>query len=297
MGKGITSTAFADFDVSFQDAVRGIHGPQSDRDLLAFLAAYLRTALAKYFLFHTSSNWGVSRQEVHVEEVLRLPFPLPDDQPDPKRSREIVGEVSRIVTDAARRADADLADRSGIVRSASEAIESLVEEYFDVLPMEKFLIEDTNTVVIPSVRPTRARPLVPTIMPAKPAQLEAYRDRVCEMLNGWAKPGRFAVRGQVHSSESLGIGVAVFEKVDRADASAPMPNANGDLLKTLDRVSKVASRKHAAIDLVRGLMVFDRSRLYLVKPIGQRYWTQTAAMNDADQIAGTILMRPAQGDV
>ena len=224
------------------------------------------------------------------------PFRFLTTNPTRSDLGRLSGEVSRIVTDAARRADADLADRSGIVRSASEAIEPLVEEYFDVLPLEKFLIEDTNTVVIPSVRPTRARPLVPTIMPAKPAQLEAYRDRVCEMLNGWAKRGRFAVRGQVHSSESLGIGVAVFEKVDRAEASAPMPNTNGDLLKTLDRLSKVASRKHAAIDLVRGLMVFDRTRLYLVKPIGQRYWTQTAAMNDADEIAGTILMRSPQGD-
>ena len=72
---------------------------------------------------------------MHVEEVLRLPFPLPDDQPDPRRSWEIVREVARIVTDAANRADADLADRPGIVRSASEAIEPLVDKYFDVLPM------------------------------------------------------------------------------------------------------------------------------------------------------------------
>ena len=296
MAKGFTSTAFASFHVSFQDAVRGIHGPNSDHDLLVFLAAYLRTTLAKYFLFHTSSNWGVSRQEVHVEEVLRLPFPLPDEQPDPKRCWEIVGEVSRMVIEAANRADADLVDRAGIVRSASEAIEPLVEEYFDVLLMEKLLIEDTNTVIIPSVRPTRARPLVPTIMPATSAQMEAYRNRVCEMLNGWAQRGRFAVRGHVRGSESLGIGVVIFEKVDRRDASAPMRNVNGDILKTLDRLSKVASRKHATIDLVRGVMVFDRNRLYLVKPIGQRYWTQTAAMNDADEIAGTILMRPQQRD-
>jgi hypothetical protein len=27
-----------------------------------------------------------------------------------------------------------------------------------------------------------------------------------------------------------------------------------------------------------------------VKPIGQRFWTQTAALNDADEIAGTLLM-------
>src|SRR2546428_11442634 len=30
----------------------------------------LQTAMARFFLFHTSSNWGVSRAEVHVEELL-----------------------------------------------------------------------------------------------------------------------------------------------------------------------------------------------------------------------------------
>ena len=39
-------------------------------------------------------------------------------------------------------------------------------------------------------------------------------------------------------------------------------------------------------------MVFDQDSLYVVKPIGQRYWSQTAALNDADEIAGTILMHP-----
>ena len=45
-----------------------------------------------------------------------------------------------------------------------------------------------------------------------------------------------------------------------------------------------------------GVMVFDSNRLYVVKPIGQRFWTQTAAMNDADEIAGTILMRTLKED-
>ena len=118
VAKGFSRVAFADFDVSFQDALRGIHGPQQDRSLLVFLSAFLRSSLARYFLFHTSANWGVSRQVVDVEEILRLPFPLPDAQPDPKRSHQIVREVVKIVNEAARKADADMVDRVGIVRGA-----------------------------------------------------------------------------------------------------------------------------------------------------------------------------------
>ena len=292
MAKGITSTAFAEFSVSFQDAVREIHGPVRDQDLLVFLAAYLRSRLALYFLFQTSSNWGISRQEIHVDEVLRLPFPLPDQQPDPQRCRQIVSEVAKIVTTAAREADTDFVDRRGIVREASAKIEPLVEEYFDVLPLEKLLIEDTVNIIIPITRPTRARLVVPTVMPASQATRQAYLDRLREALNGWAKHGPFAVRGQVQGSELLGVGVAVLEKVERSRATEPMPGVSSDLLQLLDNVRKAIPRRHPTLDVVRGVMVFDRTRLYVVKPCGQRFWTQTAAMNDADEIAATILMGP-----
>ncbi|QEL18693.1 HsdM family class I SAM-dependent methyltransferase [Limnoglobus roseus] len=296
MAKGMTSTAFAAFHVSFQDAVRGIHGPEADRDMLVFAAAYLRSPLALYYLFHTSSNWGISRQEAHVEEVLRLPFPLPHQLPDPKRARQIVSEVAKIVDAAALEADTDLVDRAGIVRSASLKVEPLIEEYLDVLPHEKFLIEDTVNVIIESTRPTRARPLVPTVTPANAAFRQTYIERVCETLNGWAKSGQFAVRGQVQASETLGVGVAVLEKVKRAAMAEPMPQMGTDLLHTLDAVRKAIPRQHATLDIVRGVMVFDQNRLYIVKPIGQRFWTQTAALNDADEIAGTILMQSPRGD-
>ena len=296
VAKGLSKVAYADFDVSFRHAVRGIHGPRSDRDLLVFLAAYLRTNLARYFLFHTSSNWGISRQEVHGEEVLRLPFPLPEQQHDTNRSWQIVGNVAKIVHDAARRAGTELVHRSEIVQAASMLIEPLVEEYFDVLPMEKLLIEDTVKIIIDSARPTRAKPLVPTLKPATNSRQVAYRDRVCDMLNGWAKGGPFTVRGHTNGSESLGIGILVLEKIERTRVAEHMPNADQDIMQALDKVRKAMPRKHATLDVVRGVMVFDGNRLYMVKPIGQRFWTQTAAMNDADEIAGTILMRSPKGD-
>ncbi len=296
VAEGYTSIAFADFDVSFQHALRGIHGPPKDRALLIFLAAYLRTPLAKYFLFHTSANWGISRPKVHVEEVLRLPLPLPDQQLDPKRSWEIVRQVARNVTSAAERAKGEFADRPGIIRNASAAIEPLVEEYFDVLPLEKVLIEDTVKVIIPSVQPTRNRPGVPTVMPSTPPQREAYKDRVCELLNGWAKGGPFQVRGWIAAAEPLGVVMMTLEKIRRGDSKGNSAEQPADLLNALDRLRKAATTKVGTLDPIRGLMVFEQDKLYTVKPLGQRHWTQTAALNDADEIASTILMHtPKEG--
>ncbi|MGD1156870.1 MAG: N-6 DNA methylase [Terriglobia bacterium] len=293
--KGFSRVAFADFDVSFQDFLRGIHGPQEDREMLIFLAAYLRSRLARYYLFHTSSNWGITRQQVHVDELLRLPLPLPDVTPTPQRSWNIVKEVARIVASAAKKASGYFVDRDDVVQRATDSIEILVQDYFDILPIEKALIDDTIQVIIPSVRPTRARRVIPTIQPSTERQQNLYIKRLCDTLNGWARGGPFVVQGHAASSAKLGIGVAVLQKTRAGTTASQESNRTNDLLAELDRLRKLTSQKINTLDLIRGAKVFDRDRLYLVKPTGQRFWMETAALNDADEIAGTILMN-TQGE-
>ncbi len=163
-----------------------------------------------------------------------------------------------------------------------------------MLPLEKLLIEDSVKVTIESIQPTQTQLPVETVKAISSTQLQAYCRRVCEMLNGWAKRGKYSVRGATVASAMLGVGLAVFEKVERRDATVPMDGVGMDVLAALDSLRKAAPQKHNTLDLVRGVMACSGNRLYVVKPIGQRQWTQTAAMNDADEIAGTILMRPPQ---
>lgn len=287
---GFTSVAYADFDVAFQDSLRGINGPESDKDLLAFLAAYLRSPLARYYLFHTSSSWGIARPLVTVQELMRLPLPLPDQQPDPKRCHEIIKNVAKIIKNTANKAGGSFMDRSALVSDATAKIEPLIYEYFDIQPLEKLLIEDTINIVFPSIQPNQKRMPVPTVKTSTADQRESYLNRVCDMLNMWAKNSPYIVRGKTLASEKIGLGIAVLEKIHRSEAASPMANTDNDILEAIERLRNSVSRQGSTINPVRGLMVFDQNRLYIAKPIAQRHWIQTAALNDADEIAGTLLM-------
>lgn len=288
--KGFSRVAYCDFDVSFRHALRGIHGPKEDRELLIFLSAYLRSSLANYFAFHTSPNRSMFHEEVHVNELLRLPFPMPHQLQDAPRSKEIVNEVASLVTEAANRSDRNFLERTQAVEAASKAIEPLIHEYFEVHPLESILIEDTLGILLNSIQPTQNRMPVPTVMHCTVDQQTAYRDRVCNTLNTWAGDSPNVVRGMTSRSDNLGIGIVILEKVHRSQTEKSMADVDPDVLHSLDRLRKSVPRKMRTIDPVRGLMVFDKERLYVVKPLGQRNWTQTAAFNDADEIVGTILM-------
>jgi hypothetical protein len=291
--KGLTRCAFADFDVAFRHALRGIHGPREDREMLLFLAAYLQTDLARFFLFHTSSNWGVSRQEVHVEALLRLPFPLPDQAHNPKKCRTLVRDIAQLVTEAANRAGGHFTDRKGIVRQAQAETEKLVEEYFDIDDIERALIADTENFIIPSFRPTRAYPDVPAVHPSTEAQRAGYTKVLCDTLNGWAKK-EYQVRGKADTAGEAGVGLIVLEKTRRGEPPSQLDGMADDGLATLARLERIVAKRHSSFELVRGLKVFDKNLLYITKPLGQRFWTSTAALNDADEVAGTILMRSAR---
>jgi hypothetical protein len=291
--QGYSRVAFADFDVSFRHAVRGIRGPDEDRDLLIFLTAYLRSDLARFFLFHTSSNWGVSRAKIHVEELLRLPLPLPEQAHDPKRCRCIVREVAKAVTEAAERSKTAFTDRDGIVRQTQQAVEKLVEEYFDIDEIERMLIADTARLVIPSVRPSRSRPDVPSVRHSNDTRRAAYTRLLCDTLNGWAKK-EYRVHGKVSADTSLGVGMVVLEKTRRDESPAHLNGSANEILKAIGTLQRTAAKGHGTFQLVRGAKVFHRNLLYITKPLGQRFWTDTAALNDADEIAATILTRSAR---
>ena len=205
-------------------------------------------------------------------------------------------EVSKIVDAASAKASEDFCSkREELVRVAHESIEPLIDEYFDIIPLENILIDDTLQVIIPSVRPTRRRAYVPTIEPSKKKQWDIYTKRLCDTLNEWGKSGPFIVQGRATASEQLGIGVAVLQKIRASEVACAKPAADlGTVLSALERLREVASHKPNGFELIRGAKVFDQDHLYLVKPIGQRFWTQTAALNDADEIAGTILMHTPQ---
>ena len=287
--KGFTRIAFADFDVSFRHAVRGIHGPVEDRELLMFLACYLRTDLAKYFTFHTSSNWGVYRPEVHVNELLRLPLPLPDQLDKPRQGDRIVKEVSEILQGANREAESAFLSRANAIASASARIEPLVNEYFGIHPTDQQLIVDTVGIVAQSAQPRPEQKRVPRLSAGTEEQGAAYKERLCETLNQWGRSSGFSVCGSCRISGSLGVGVVLLVKVDNGELGGWSPRIGSDLLRVLRKIRDAAAVDGGRWSSIREVMLFDANKLYILKPAARVHWTETAALNDADALANTLL--------
>jgi len=291
--------AFCDVHVVFRHSVQGIHGKKADRKLLMFLAAFLRSSLARYYLFHTVANWGVERDKVHLEELLRIPFPLPEDTPDPGKARTAVRDVASLMSHGLKRLQAPLVNRSSIVEPLLDKIRPYIYQYFDIDELEEILIEDTNRVSIPSKMPKRGqRHPPPALMPSKREERASYLSILCDLINEWSMGVLYHISGSITVSRAVGCGVVELTR-SRADAPQPKLQAEKDSTEELDSVLARVQELRLGLDSVvrpdQEFKVFDGPRLYLLKPLILRFWTRTVALNDADEIASAILSASRSG--
>lgn len=289
-------SAFAPFDAAFRQSVRGIGGPQADVKLLVFLSAYLNSPLASYYLFHTAANIGIERAKAEAGDVLRLPFPLPDDAPCGGRAETLVSQVYDLYQTAARKVATAFVDRASVVQSCVAAMSALIYEYFDIDPVERILVEDTVNVLMRSTRRRKANELIPTLQMSTKSVRDEYTRVLCETLNEWASGSGYVLVGSVLTSPLSGIGVLVLDKVKKGRPD-PVQGEPEDVIAVLERLERAYRKDLGTVSIVRNVKVFEPNTLYLTKPLSQRFWTRTAALNDADGIAASILGRPTKEPV
>lgn len=316
---GFANVAFADFELIFRNSIHFISGPKEDEDLLLFLTIYLRSNLAKYVMFHTAANWGTERDKVHLEELLMLPFPLPEDAPaehaadivrhvanrmqqeqtaQEKLYDECLGQHHNLAGPDNQRARKEwLKQRRERTGALQAELEPLIYEYFGLYGPEVMLLEDTVNISIPSSTPPNPDRLnLPTLqsvsarkVPGYQKGLAVYAETLSETLNSWAadRSSEFRVRPSGGVDEKAGV--AMVSLLLRKDAgSMSSLDISGELSHWLKRGLEACASQTPTILSERELLWFEGDYIYIIKPSTLTYWTRTAALNDADTIYGEI---------
>lgn len=325
ISQGFGKIAFNDQDLLFQDSLQSIAGPKKDSALLMFLAAYLRSKLARYFLFHTSANWGSERDKVHFNELLRVPFPLPGHDCISPDSKLIVNQIvqkiialknqlqktfNALKSEAEqyslfdkKTTDADitkewLKERRLMVKAVQDEIEPLIYSYFGLTDQEIMLVEDTIDVFEPSSTPTTWNssktvtldPIEKTcIEPYKTKGLSAYADTLTRTLNQWAEAEGSSCKVHAEGGTDRQTGLAMVT-VSLSDSELPFKKTeiSHDLAKHLNEFHHHVSAIHGTLIYHRDILLFQGEHIHIVRPNILLNWTRTAALNDAARIYGEI---------
>ncbi|MFH0784981.1 MAG: hypothetical protein V2B20_23915, partial [Pseudomonadota bacterium] len=315
------------FDILFQDSLQSISGLPEDETLLLFLTIYLRSSLAKFYLFHTAANWGTERDKVHLDELLKLPFPLPEDAPA-KNANDIVEKVAermhqehdeqeqlhKICLERYRKLDGSdeqraykewLKQRKERTDALQRELDPLIYRYFGLLEPEIMLLEDTVNISIPSSTPSEAKASrfdLQTLQPINSCKVKGYErglavyaETLAETLNTWAKDrgSNFRVRPSGSVDQESGVAMVTL---NLGNESGPMVEL--EISQSFSEIIKqgleASVNQTATIRSERELFWFEGEHVHIIRPATLNHWTRTAALNDADALFGEIAMARRQ---
>ena len=263
-----------------------------DRDTLKFLSLVIKSDVIQYYLFHTSGSMAIERDSVLFSELLSLPFFLPEKAHDPKKAKDIVADAASMVNDFEKKLKTkewfgEEEKRRCEVKKIRSAVEPLIREYYDIDKYEAMLIDDTRDYARRSFHSGHNTISVPTLREAKQKDQVVYAETLCEMLNHFGKGSSFKVNGEVIQGNPYSV--VQVSLVDKIRKSIPVVKSNERLAQIFNRMEPLLEEKQGRFVFCKNLKVFDGNDLYILKPMQMRFWTRTAALNDADEVAGALL--------
>lgn len=313
ISKGFGYATFFEDGVIFKDPITGISGAKQDAETLMFLTAYVRSKLGFYFIFHTAGALGTEREEVHVEELLELPFPLPGREEVAADAHDIVKQVADLMRDAKREIellykksrkrtglplfDGNTEDkRRQITEKLQGSLEKLVYQYFELTDEEIALVEDTYSIYAPSATPAKPDTALKTLEEATSKHLLEFATQLCTTLNRWVqskrdrrRPAPFVFNAEFTSLPRTGLAMVTLSRGAKESAPKEKPS-DASTERALAGMANASREARGAFEYVRGFVYATPEAIHIVKPALRGQWTSTAALNAADGIYEAIVM-------
>jgi len=169
----------------------------------------------------------------------------------------------------------------------SKGLESNVRKYYDIDKYEEMLIDETIMLSMKSFHKKTDAANIPTLKIPQKNNWQTYTKTLCEMLNHFGKGSQFKVNGKVY--KGMPYSVVHLSLTDKISKSVPVSGAKEKLASVIKKMETLLQNKEGRFVFCQNLKVFDGDSLYILKPMQMRFWSRTAALNDADEIAGAIL--------
>lgn len=269
--EGIYS-AFSEEIVVYTQKYSGISLEQKDVHLAHYLNAIINSSLTSYFLFLTSSSWGVERDEVTLQDLSRIPVP--------PTNTENISFVSKIVAIEQELRTSSSTDHQRLKDQLNEA----VFELYGLDHTEKVLVEDGVNLTI-NLRMEREN----SIAIKKPSidELKLYALQLIGVIQPFLQTLRERVLvANILEVRNSPLQVVKFSLVPASSQEKIVQITQVQELKAvLNRIAEQLPQQIAdRIYTRRDLRIYTGQDIYIIKPAQKRFWSRSAGLNDADLI-------------
>ena len=278
---GRVRAAYTEQNLVFEHSLQAIAFPPAKRSAAKLLTAVLNSRLAAWFYFHETANLGTDRAKVVQTDLLKLPFALSKEMPNPKRAADAARKIVAVINRELRKADNLLQSPS----TALEDIDALVYDYYGLDKHDIALIEDSFNYIIPAMQPRRSAGLQAIWTNSQAPQRSAYAAMLCDALKPW-------FRNSITASLAAKSADTAVLKLTIAGDRRTRPYTEGttaDVDHFLKQISaNLTQQLPGNVQVVPDLRFVVGRDMYLVKPLQLRHWLRSTALADAEQIAAEL---------
>ena len=273
---GRVRAAYCEQNLVFQHSLQAIAFPEAESHKAKILTAILNSSLAAWVYFHDTANFGAERPKVHQGELLKLPFDIPRNMPDPERASVAEEKIVQLINREIANANALLSPYSNPL----EELDALVFDYYGLDVSEVALIEDTFRYIIPAMQPRRSAGMQKIWDSSRVEHRSDYAAMLCDALKSWLRQPISA--SLAAKSSDIGILKLTINPENETYSEVSPPEA-GQLLQSIQNHLSISLPGN--VQLVPDLRFVIGNDMYLVKPMQLRYWLRSTALADAEQIA------------
>ena len=275
---------YTEAPLTFQHIIQAITVPRADVQKGKLLTALLNSKLLLWFAFHGTASLGADRPELQQADLLRLPFPHPNDIQDTERAVNASNALIALVDDSMAKIGKRSLLSSG-VSQVPEELDHLSYEYFGLGTEEITLVEDTVKYVIPNVQPHSGSYSDLWTQPNRDDR-EAYAITLVDTLSSWFKSNIEITALLEAKNEDLAL---LHLKLDESKSHSYRELQSRAVGEALDKLgAQLNIPLPGNFQLLPDFRLFDRMSLFLVKPLQTRFWLRSTAISDADRLAGDL---------
>jgi uncharacterized protein YjhX (UPF0386 family) len=265
-------SAFSHEDVIFTEKYSGISFLPDQENIAHYINGIINSAVASYFLFLTSSSWGVERDELKTQDLSRLPVPSPNID-----NEHIVAKIVAIEQELRTSSSTDH-------QRLKDQLNEAVFELYGLDHTEKVLVEDGVNLTI-NLRMEREN----SIAIKKPSidELKLYALQLIGVIQPFLQTLRERVLvANILEVRNSPLQVVKFSLVPASSQEKIVQITQVQELKAvLNRIAEQLPQQIAdRIYTRRDLRIYTGQDIYIIKPAQKRFWSRSAGLNDADLI-------------
>jgi hypothetical protein len=304
---GVITARFETKKFCFRNSINGIRLKGFQPWQESVITAIYWSSVARYYYFTTAGSWGLWHDQLHLENIEEMPIPFPSDPGLRDRIVHLVEELQSL-NPKPHGLELGGAEAQQRIKELEDQLDAAIFDLYDMNAAERDLVREMCTVGLDLFyRNQKSAALSEVVRPARNAGTLADVSQAKDGLSGYlriflerwnseiAPDGEFFWRVLSPPSRAPLLAVSFTTHYKKA----PLPEMDGDeeeawqnALATLAESSRIPANSSRIFIDTFFRHVSDREIIF-IKRNEQRFWTRTAAREDAESALTYLMNREA----